>query len=114
MLIGFDMTFSIRVGFSVELLVGSTTIAAVMFSGSLVGFSPTVLSGKAEIKFLFLSISVKGSLTLHEGGGVDPDIDITGTLVSAISQPTNWEAGSAAGLVLTDVKREGVWVSPNA
>jgi hypothetical protein len=73
MLIGFDGNFSIRVAFSVELLVGSRSVAAVQFSGSLTGFTPTVLSGKAEVKFLFFSLSVSGSLTLHEGGQVEPD-----------------------------------------
>ena len=112
-LIGFDGSFNIRVDFSVELRVGSHTIAAVRFTGSLVGFSPTVLSGKASISFLFLTISVHGSLTLHATKLPDADGDITGTLASAISQPTSWEAGNVQGLVLTDMKREGVWISPN-
>jgi hypothetical protein len=112
-LIGFDGSFNIRLEFSVELLVGSHSIAAVRFSGALTGFSPTVLSGKAEISFLFFSISVHGSLTLHAAAAPDADVDITGTLASAITQSSNWEAGSAEGLTLTDVKREGVWISPN-
>lgn len=111
-LIGFDGVFNIRFEFSVELLVGSRSLAAVRFVGTIAGFSPTVISGKAEVKFLFWTLSVSGSLTLHSGKLPEPDIDITGTLAAAISAPTNWETGGAPGLTLTDVKREGIWLSP--
>ena len=66
LLAGFDGQFSVDVAFSVELLVGSHSLAAVAFSGSLVGLSPTILSGKASVSFLFFSISVHGSLTIHD------------------------------------------------
>ena len=84
-LAGFDGQFSVDLAFSVELLVGSHSLAAVSFSGSLVGVSPTILSGKASVSFLFFSISVHGSLTIHDDEAPDPSIDVTGTVLSAIS-----------------------------
>jgi hypothetical protein len=41
-------------------------------------------------------------------------VDITGTLAAAISNPNSWDAGGVAGLTLTEVKRDGVWLSPTA
>jgi len=112
-LFGFDGVFNIHIELSVELLVGSHSLAAVRFTGTLAGFSPTVLSGKASVKFLFWTLSVHGSLTIHEGGVPTTDVDITGTLASAISAPPNWDSGGAPGLTLVDSKREGVWLSPS-
>jgi hypothetical protein len=113
-LMGFDGTCNIKIEASVELLVGSRSIAAVRFVGTISGLLPTVLSGKASVKFLFWTLSVSGSLTIHEGGGVpEPGADVTGTLAFAISAPSNWESGGAPGLMLTDSKREGVWLSPS-
>lgn len=114
LLAGFDGQFSLDVAFSVELLVGSHTLAAVSFSGSLVGMSPTILSGKASVSFLFWSISVHGSLTIHDEELPDPSVDITGTVLSAISTPANWDPGDVAALKLVDRDRDGVWISPTA
>jgi hypothetical protein len=113
-LAGFDGQFSVDVAFSVELMVGSHSLAAVAFSGSIVGLSPTILSGKASVSFLFFSISVRGSLTIHEDDLPDPSIDITGTVLSAISTPANWDPGGTAGVKLVDRQRDGVWMSPTA
>ena len=113
-LIAFDGDFNLHLEFSVELLVGSHSIAAVRFVGSLVGFSPTILAGKAEVKFLFWTLSVSGSLTIHGEEAPEGDFDVTGTLTSAISEPSNWDAGGAPGLTLTDRARDGVWLSPSA
>ncbi len=112
-LMGFDGTYSIHLELSVELLVGSRSLAAVHFTGTLSGFAPTVLSGKASVKFLFWTLSVHGSLTIHAGSLPEEHVDITGTLASAISTPSNWDSGGAPGLTLTDSKREGVWLSPS-
>ena len=113
-LAGFDGQFSVDLAFSVELLVGSHSLAAVAFSGSLVGVSPTILSGKASVSFLFFSISVHGSLTIHDDDAPDPSIDVTGTVLSAISAPSNWDTGDVGGLKLVDRERDGVWLSPAA
>ncbi len=113
-LAGFDGQFSVDLAFSVELLVGSHSLAAVAFSGSLVGVSPTILSGKASVSFLFFSISVHGSLTIHDDDAPDPSIDVTGTVLSAISAPSNWDTGDIGGLKLVDRERDGVWLSPAA
>lgn len=112
-LMGFDGNCNIKIEASVELLVGSRSIAAVRFVGTLSGLLPSVLSGKAEVKFLFWTLSVHGSLTIHAGSVPEPGADVTGTLTSAISAPSNWESGGAPGLMLTDSKREGVWLSPS-
>ncbi len=112
-LAGFDGQFSVKLSFSVELRVGSHTLAAVAFTGSLVGTSPTVLSGKASVSFLFFSISVHGSLTIHEGEAPDASVDLTGTVLSAISTPSNWDTGGSGGLRLVDRPRDGVWLSPS-
>ena len=114
LLAGFDGNFSLDLAFSVELLVGSHSLAAVAFSGSLVGTGPTVLSGKASVSFLFFSISVHGSLTIEEGESPEPSVDITGTVTSAIAAPANWDNGGTAGLKLVDRDRDGVWLSPSA
>jgi hypothetical protein len=113
-LAGFDGQFSVDVAFSVELMVGSHSLAAVSFSGSIVGLSPTILSGKASVSFLFFSISVHGSLTIHSDDAPDPSIDITGTVLSAIAAPANWDTGDTNGLKLVDRQRDGVWLSPTA
>lgn len=112
-LFGFDGVYNIHIEASVELLVGSHSLAAVRFTGTLSGFAPTVLSGKASVKFLFWTLSVHGSLTIHEGGVPEEHVDITGTLASAISAPSNWDSGGAPGLTLVDRQREGVWLSPS-
>jgi hypothetical protein len=112
-LIAFDGVFNVRLEFSVELRVGSQSIAAVRFVGTLVGFSPTILAGKAEVKFLFFTLSVHGSLPIHGGDSDDGGVDVTGTVAAAIAQPSSWNAGGAPGLTLTDRTRDGVWLSPS-
>lgn len=112
-LIGFDGSFNVHLEFSVELLVGGHSLAAVRFTGSLVGYSPTVLSGKAEVQFLFWTLSVHGSITIHDSQLPDTSFDVTGTLASAITQPANRDTGGAPGVTLPDSKREGVWISPS-
>ena len=113
-LFGFDGTFSIHVEFSVELLVGSQSIAAVMFSGTVSGCVPSVLSGKVEVKFLFWTLSKSGSLTLIDGSTPHEAVDPAATLAAAIADVANWHGGGAAGLALTDATRAGLWLSPNA
>lgn len=79
----------------------------------LIGYSPTVLSGKAEVQFLFWALSVHGSITIHDSQLPDTSFDVTGTLASAITQPANRDTGGAPGVTLPDSKREGVWISPS-
>ncbi|MFZ4573785.1 MAG: DUF6603 domain-containing protein, partial [Phycisphaerales bacterium] len=111
-LIGFDGTFNLKIEFSVELLLGSKSIAAVRFVGTIEGFTPTVLSGKVEVKFLFWTLSKHGSKTLHEGDAPVESVNVQELLAAAVADVANWDSGGAPGLSLTDRDRSGVWLSP--
>ena len=111
-LIGFDGTFNLKIEFSVELLLGSKSIAAVRFVGTIEGFTPSVLSGKVEVKFLFWTLSKHGSKTLYEGDSPEESVNVQESLAAAVADAANWNSGGAPGLALTDRDRDGVWLSP--
>jgi hypothetical protein len=96
----------------VELLLGSKSIAAVRFVGTLEGFTPTVLSGKVEVKFLFWTLCKHGSKTLYEGDAPEESVNVQEMLAAAVADVANWDSGGAPGLTLTDRDRDGVWLSP--
>lgn len=114
LLVAFDAGFVLRLEFSVELLLGSRSIAAVRFVGTVVGFVPSVLSGKVEVKFLFWTLSKHGSLTIYEGDAPQESVNVQASLAAAIGDPAHWESGGAAGLALFERARAGVWLSPDA
>jgi hypothetical protein len=115
MLFGFDGNFSVGASASVELLLGSETLAAVSFKGKLVGTGPTVLSGKVEVQFLFWTLSKSGSVQLTDGDSENPpQPDVAAALATAVGDSRNWENSGAPGLTLSDRQRDGVWLSPNA
>jgi hypothetical protein len=114
-LIGFDGNYSVGASASVELLLGSETLAAVAFAGKLTGTGPTVLSGKVSVQFLFWSLSKSGSLQITgDDEAAPPQPDVAAALAASVSAPANWENTGAPGLTLSDAKRDGVWLSPNA
>lgn len=113
-LFGFDGVFDFDVEFSVELLIGSESIASVMFSGKVTGAVPWVLSGKVEVQFLFWTLSKSGSLTLIDGTPNHDSIDVPEALRAAIADTNNWHGGGAAGLMLSDSPRAGLWILPGA
>jgi hypothetical protein len=113
-LFGFDGTFEAGLSFSVELLIGSESIASVSFEGKVVGAVPCVLSGKVEVHFLFWTLSKSGSLTLIDGNPNHDSVDIPEALRVALANVDNWHGGGAAGLLLTDAKRTGLWMLPGA
>jgi hypothetical protein len=113
-LIGFDGNYSVGASASVELLLGSETIAAVAFSGKLTGMGPTVLSGKVSLQLLFWSIDKSGSLQITDDDTseiVQPDV--AAALADSVSVASNWENSGSQGLTLSDQKRDGVWLSPS-
>jgi hypothetical protein len=114
-LFGFDGNYSIGVSASVELLLGSETLAAVAFSGKLTGTGPTVLSGKVSVHFLFWTLSKSGSINLTDGDRhTPPDPDVAAAVAAAVNDSRNWENSGAPGLTLSGRQRDGVFLSPNA
>ncbi len=114
-LIGFDGNYSVGASASVELLLGSETLAAVAFAGKLTGSGPTVLSGKVSVQFLFWTLSKSGSLQITDNDEAKaPQPDVAAALAASVTTSANWENSGAPGLTLSDAKRDGVWLSPNA
>ena len=113
-LANFGGDFNVHLEFSVELLLGSESIASVMFSGTLTGMIPSVLSGKVEVHFLFWTLSMSGSLTIIDADTLRDIADVAALLAAAIGDAANWSGGGAPGLTLADNKRDGVWLSPTA
>jgi hypothetical protein len=114
-LIGFDGNYSVGLSASVELLLGSETLAAVSFSGKLTGSGPTVLSGKVEVHFLFWTLSKSGSLHITDGDrDTPPNPDVAAALADAIDDANNWENSGAPGITLSKRQRDGVFLSPSA
>lgn len=113
-LIGFDCNYSAGASASVELLIGSETLAAVAFSGKLTGTGPTVLSGKVSVQFLFWTLSKSGSLQITDRDkSLPPQPDVAMALAASVSVSANWENSGVQGLMLSQAKRDGVWLSPS-
>ena len=113
-LIGFDGNYSVGVSATVELLLGSESLASVALSGKLTGTGPTVLSVKVSVSFLFWTLSKSGSLPLTDGGRIaPPQPDVAAALAATLSVASNWENSGAQGLTLSKVLRDGVWLSPS-
>lgn len=113
-LCGFNFKGTIKLALSVELLLGSESIAAVAFSGTLAFYSPTVLSGRVSLSLLFWSIDMSGSVTIQDADSTPPEQpDVAAALAAAIADTRNWEAAAPAGLSLTGRTRDGLWISPN-
>jgi hypothetical protein len=113
-LIGFDGNYSVGASASVELLLGSETIAAVAFNGKLTGMGPTVLSGSVSVSFLFWTLSKSGSLQITDDDqSSPPQPDVAAALAASVSVARNWENSGSQGLTLSDAKRDGVWLSPS-
>ena len=113
-LIGFDGNYSVGASASVELLLGSETIAAVAFNGKLTGTGPTVLSGSVSVSFLFWTLSKSGSLQITDDDrSSPPQPDVAAALAASVNVTTNWENSGSQGLTLSDAKRDGVWLSPS-
>ena len=113
-LIGFDGNYSVGASASVELLLGSETLAAVAFKGKLTGTGPTVLSGSVSVSFLFWTLSKSGSLQITDDDeSSPPQPDVAAALAATVSVSANWENSGAQGLTLSEAKRDGVWLSPS-
>jgi hypothetical protein len=108
--------WEITVQASVEILLGSRTLAGVSLKGVLTGFVPGRLVGTASISFLFwtFSKSFTATLTIISGEPSDARPDPAERVVAALSNPEAWDSGGAPGLALRDVDRTGVWLSPSA
>lgn len=112
-LMRFDFSMVVDLEFVVELRRGSRVLASIGFKGVLEGVSPLRLDGKAKIKILFLSVSVPVSLQIGGGGPVSqPEVDVLPGLVDAIGAAENWKGDAAAGVVLAERERDGVWAAP--
>jgi hypothetical protein len=114
-LIGKDeLNVSLRA--SVELQLGSRTLAGATLEGSLVGYGPTLFTGRACIKFLFWEVcSPPFCVDLEWGDNrLPPSPDVDTALQAAVEEARNWDSGGASGLTLRDVARDGVWLSPSA
>lgn len=114
-LIGKDeLNVSIRA--SVELQLGSRTLAGASFEGALIGYGPTLLCGRACIKALFWEICTPSfCVELTFGDNLPPPMpDVAAQLEAAVRDARSWDAGAAPGLTLRKVQRDGVWLSPSA
>jgi hypothetical protein len=101
---------------SVEILLGSRTLAGVSLKGVLSGLMPTQLVGTVSISFLFFSFSKSFTATLTITGGTPDEErpDPRERVVAALSAPEAWDGGGAPGLALREADRPGVWLSPSA
>jgi hypothetical protein len=109
------LRFVAELTFSIELQLGSRTLAGLAFKGTLKGFFPAELSGRVSVKFLFwtwTSPRIAISLTAEEDE--DETTDLSPRLVAAVSEVRNWDNGGAPGLTLRSADRAGVWLSPSA
>jgi len=96
------------------LILGSETVAAIAFSGKLTGMGPTVLSGKVSLQLLFWSLDMSGSVQITDDDTAQiSQPDVAAALATSVSVPSNWENSGAEGLTLSDVKRDGIWLSPS-
>ncbi len=108
-LVHFDFRIEIDIKISVELLLGSQTLAAVTFEGSLSVFVPTILAGSVKVKFLFWTLSKSGSLTIVDGTAERESVDVSGLVEAAIRDRANWNFGGTSGFVPTKHERDGGW-----
>jgi uncharacterized protein DUF6603 len=101
---------------SVEILLGSRTLAGVSLKGVLSGLMPTQLVGTVSISFLFWSFSKSFTATLTVSAGAPDEArpDPGERVVAALSDPEAWDGGGAPGLALREAERPGVWLSPSA
>lgn len=113
-LIGRDQ-MDISIHLSVELQLGSRTLAGAAFEGQLVGWAPVALKGRVCFKFLFWEwCSPRFTLPLVDGDDLPPQPDVAGRLEAAMRDPRSWDNGGAPGLTLRAAERPGVWLSPSA
>lgn len=108
-LVHFDFRIVIDIKISVELLLGSRTLAAVTFQGSLSVFVPTILAGSVKVKFLFWTLSKSGSLTIVDGAAERENVDVPRLIEAAIQDRANWDFGGTSGFAPTPVARDGGW-----
>ncbi len=108
-LVHFDFRIVIDIKISVELLLGSRTLAAVAFEGSLSVFKPTILAGSVKVKFLFWTLSKSGSLTIIGGSPEQVSVDVSALLEGAIKSPANWDFGGTTGFAAIERDRPGTW-----
>lgn len=101
---------------SVEIQLGSRTLCGASFEGTLTGYGPTLLCGRACFKALFWEICTPPlCLELEFGDNLQPPApDVAAQLEAAVRDPRNWDSGGAPGLSLRPAEREGVWLSPSA
>ncbi len=90
--------FEADVTATVEVSLGSRTLAGIAFKGTLSGFYPAELTGRVSVKFL---------------KDDDEQLDVTPLLVSSVTDVRNWDTGGAPGLALRPAERAGVWLSPS-
>jgi uncharacterized protein DUF6603 len=111
----FGLKFIADISFTVELKLGSRTLAGIAFKGTLKGFYPAELSGRVSVSFLFWTwTSPRIVATLEVREEEEEGIDASPMLVAAIRDTRNWDGGGAPGLMMRPGERAGVWLSPSA
>jgi len=106
--------FVIDIELSIELLLGSRTIAGVAAKLTIAGVSPTTLSGRVSVSFLFLSwTSPPFDIVLIVGQAVAAVVDIVQQLQQAASDSALFEPGGVNGCTLSAAARSGIWASPS-
>ena len=108
--------WEITVEASVEIMLGSRTLAGVSLKGVLSGLLPTRLVGHVSISFLFWSFSKSftATLTVVAGAPEDERADPGERVLAALATPAAWDNGGTPGLALRPAQRPGVWISPSA
>ncbi|RMG72130.1 MAG: hypothetical protein D6722_05910 [Bacteroidetes bacterium] len=103
--LGFDVLFQFdpfhfkaAVRASLEVKVFGCTLCGVSLSGSLEGPAPWRIEGRAKVKVLFFSVSIKVSKTFGEKKEISlPGIDVLPLVLQAFRDPANWRSECLAG-----------------
>lgn len=111
-LMRYNFQFFIDITSEVAIKRGSRRLASIGFEGTLSGMAPWKLTGKAKLKILFIKVTMPVYLQLGMATQIVIDaIDAQIPLLDALHDPGNWSSlDDDSGVVLLDIKREGVWM----
>lgn len=108
-----EMDISLRA--SIELQLGSRTLAGASFEGALSGWQPVKLVGKVCFSFLCWEwCSPRFTIFSLAGDNASPAADVAARVLAAMRDVGNWDNGGAPGVSLRPAERPGVWLSPSA
>ena len=113
LLITYDLTFIADITITVDLQLGGSTFAGLSFKGTLKGFWPAELAGRASCVLFWSWTSPPIVLTLGEGESEAEGVDLSPRIAAAVADAQSWDNGGS-GSKLRPAERQGVWLSPSA